>query len=70
MASQRELVAVARRAILNDFIDQLQRASRTSLAQLAAASMLAEEFRRRARQPDHTPPPGHAPLPGLDTGDA
>jgi hypothetical protein len=66
MARAREEIAQARREILVELIGQLQQKPRTSLAQLAAASALTEEFRRRAATPVRTPPPGHKMLPGLD----
>jgi hypothetical protein len=67
MASSRELVAENKRIILGFLLShlRLQRSGYGNHAATAADQLIAE-FTRRSRIEERNPPPGHAPLPGLE----
>lgn len=66
MASKRERLHAARRAVLRDVVEQLERdLSMSSDDEIIVIEALISEFRRRGGLTPTTPPPCHDPIPGI-----
>jgi hypothetical protein len=67
VASKRELIRTNKALILKGLVTQLRQDQNTYGPHAAtAATALIAEFVRRANLGPDGPPPGHAPLPGLE----